>query len=245
MSKAKLQPPRNGSRLTHYLTDLGLSNKMPSHKNFAERVGSTIGLPGSLILSNAPGKPNKTASHTLSKTTQKTIQESFLQHHSKLIQFISNCFDRSETRRRFQLPNINTEDFISNEKTLASYQRFYITLQTELSSKINALHSLISDAVSDTTAELNHLCTLDGTLGETLKTHQRKAYSSIAPFLATRFDYFKPLAASVDTPNQTNEFIIQFGEELKQLILTELDARLQATYGLIEALNEQVTTPND
>ena len=245
MSNTQLQPPRNGSRLTHLLTDLGLSNKMPSHKNFAERVGSTIGLPGSLILSNAPTKPNKTDAVKLAANTQKAIQEQFLTQHSKLIQFIGDCFNRNEKRKRFQLPCINNHDFIHDEKTLAIYQRFYITLQTELNSQANALHSVIRDAISDTTTELNHLCALDKVMSETLSTHQRKAYASIAVFIQKRFDFYTPLCASVSDTDKPEEFIIQFNEELKQLILTELDARLQPTYGLIEALNEQVTTSND
>ncbi|WP_339673734.1 DUF3348 family protein [Dasania marina] len=250
MTKPALHATRNGSRLSHHLAELGFNSQVPSHKNFAERVGQLIGLPGSLALSALPLKPVTNSSNPSSEKTQ-AIQANFLQQHNELIQFIGKCFDNSETRRRFRLPEVDTDSFLDSKSTQVLYQRFYIAMQTELASKAYSLHSLVRDAATDCSPALKQLCTLDKAMQEILSGQLRKAYSQIPAVVAQRYQHWQQQFSAVNSDEQNDAIstaIEQFCQELRQLLLTELDARLQTTYGLIEALNQQalqITTGND
>ncbi|MCR8921627.1 DUF3348 domain-containing protein [Dasania sp. GY-MA-18] len=232
MTKPALHTNRKGSRLSNYLSSLGVSQHKPSQQNFAERVGELIGLPGSLVLSSAPlkVKPQPAAS------SDQGIQDLFLEQHNQLVQFIAACFDGSETRRRFQLPSIHQD----TEKPLTDLKRFYINVQTELAGQVYKLHILIKDAAADISPHLKQLCTLDSAMSDILSNHIKRSFSSIPNHLDQRFQYWQQ-----HSDDNFESAISNFCQELQQLLLAELDARLQTTYGLIEAVNEQVSTSND
>ena len=86
---------------------------------------------------------------------------------------------------------------------------------------------------------------------EILSGQLRKAYSQIPAVVAQRYQHWQQQFSAVNSDEQNDAIstaIEQFCQELRQLLLTELDARLQTTYGLIEALNQQalqITTGND
>ena len=232
MSKTQFEVPLHGSRLNNYLSDLGITSPKLTQHNFAERVGELLGLSGSLALSNAPLKVKGT--HKVKN--DNGVQALFLEQHSQMLQFIANCFDRSDSRKRFQLPIVTEE----TEKPMAEFKRFYINVENELAGQVFRLHALIKDAVSDISPSLKQLCTLDTALNETINSNIRKAFNSIPYHVEQRFHYWQQqIFESFDVA------MASFSQELKQLLITELDARLQPTYGLVEAVNEQVSTRND
>jgi len=128
--------------------------------------------------------------------------------------------------------------------------RFYGLHQSELDFKIEKLRYGVRQEISTYSLRLAQLAELDKTLGKSLATHTRKRFAVVPKILKQRFEYLL-LEHQTRSRGETKQdkpifwlesggWLTKFYYEMQQLLLAELEIRLQPVLGLVEAFNEEV-----
>ena len=82
------------------------------------------------------------------------------------------------------------------------------------------------------------LAALDAVMDQLFSGREQRLLSQLPAFLKTRFAALRQQAAQPDIPDAPDDlrWLHHFAAEFEQILLAELDLRLQPVTGLIEAL---------
>jgi len=237
----------NNSRLIRFLSEISISEIEVTNKHFAERLGRLIDLSDSVSLSESlRGLPRLRFEPESLQISD--IQEAFLSQRSTIVTSIASSFLASPGKIRFKLPRPKVTASLEDATDFSVYQRFYAVHQSEMASKIQKLRIDTRQAVAGVSAELAQLAEIDKALGNCLSVHTRNFFAVIPKLLKVRFNYLlneHHHSAGVDEPIenwlQPGAWLDKFYSEMQQLLLAELEVRLQPILGLVEALNEEVS----
>lgn len=167
-----------------------------------------------------------------------------------------------------RVPQIGDDGFNAADNGLSAYLRFYQLYQSEMESRILPLHKRIRQQLTQQSSSLAQLAALDAKLGDILTSYSRKSLRAITTLLSQRFHYlgFDGVDSQTETnQTQTNEIqskhlenttsnsdnahlnnhLQPFLNEVKSIMLAELDTRLQPTLGLIEALSIELSVKKE
>lgn len=221
-----------------------LDKEIPqTQSRFSERLTQNMDFSSSLKLSELQGhlrvlernKPAKAETKFLADQ-QKSLNAAFERVHRAILQSIEHSFDESVVQPRFPLPKINLE----NEKLdLSAYQTFYVAQQTEMSAKIQGLRSYVREVLSSVSLNMNKLALLDQTLEETIGFPLRSGFSVISKVISKHCYKIEEQWQKHDHQEVCGQ-LNQFHTEIRQLLLAELELRLQPVQGLIDAFNQEV-----
>lgn len=129
------------------------------------------------------------------------------------------------------------------------YRRFYVAQQSYMESNVRTLRNHVRQALWRRSEALKQLAVLDEVLGKILMVRERQLLSAVPRVLEDRFRNL--LAACPQTVVNTRQadvtavspqcggWLEKFCEELRGVLLAELDFRLQPAIGLMEALRHE------
>lgn len=240
-------PPLNltGSRLACALSKLELTATKLTQQELSVRLGELIDLSGSLSIARAQLGPIGGDYEADNSIAGAAVSE-FLRVQSALVQSVAGSFaPQPPTRNR--LPAPPTEVPADQGKAGQAYQRFYAAMQREMEFKIQGLYEDTRRSLCRLSPELAQLCALDSSLRKTLAPLFRKAFGSMPQRVGLRFDqtcanYHLALAGQDHKQALWTQMMNRFGEELRSLLLAEIEARLLPVLGLIEAMNDEFNT---
>ena len=220
-----------GSQLVRCLSELSVSDVQVTHNKFAEKLGNLVDLSGSIALSQAL---KNLSSRTLSGADQTAdvLQSDFLDQRMALIQSINRNFSSGTGFLLFRAQRNKLNSDVTEAVKYQVYQRFYLSQQNTLGSKVHALHSHVRDAIVGHSPKLMSLAALDRAMSDCLSEQTRKSFSVVPSLLAKRFNFLQ-------TESMTANWLDTFQHEMQQVLLAELEVRLQPVIGLIEALNQE------
>ncbi len=253
MSQKFQQNHVGGSRLVRLLSDYVSSNSEISHKHFAERLGLLIDLSDSVILSESLrglARVSFEATGCNRDESEFAVQEEYLKQRSIILKFILKSFDPKAVLLQFKLPIPKADASIEDAISFDPYLRFYGLHQSELDFKIEKLRYGVRQEISAYSLRLAQLAELDKTLGKSLATHTRKRFAVVPKILKQRFEFLL-LEHQTRSRGETKQdkpifwlesggWLTKFYYEMQQLLLAELEIRLQPVLGLVEAFNEEV-----
>jgi hypothetical protein len=242
----------NGSRLVRFLSDLEIADVQVSHKHFTERLAQLIDLSDSVALSAAHDKlalMRRDAGPAASPAvSSEAVIAEFIRVRTAAVQFIVSTFTPGEGVSWLSLPIITSETPELERASYERYQLFYVNHQREIIFKLNKLRADTRSTVSTHSARLAQLVALDTALEATLNVHTQKLFAGVPRLLGKRFDALYQQHQQTMTDQETDDpqmwgepggWLEQFNREMQGLLLAELEVRLQAILGLIEALNEE------
>lgn len=238
----------NSSRLIRTLAELDVLGEAYSAKDFGRRFGQLFTLTDSLGLSDMHYELTKLPFEAREKPAVEII-DTFIQQRQALIAGLSVNFLGGEqyhqVRNRFPAFRDNlSPDQVSH---FDAYLRFYTALQRQISFDVQHIQSTVRDGAAGLSPELAKLVLLDSTLGDTLNNHARKLFPLVPKLLGTRFEWlrqqhdqtlFKPEQDEPAHWINAGGWLDQFRHDCHNLLLAELDIRLQPVLGLIEAIEE-------
>ncbi len=251
MTQSSPQPSLKGSRLVRALSELSAAKVELSHKNFADRLGRLIDITDAIDLSTAQSKLASTvfqANISNPEEAGKRLSEQFLNVRVSIVQFIIKSFDPSGKDSWLPLPKLGGIHGRDQQSPLTAYQQFYSAHQREMDFKISRLRIDVRKTIVGLSPSLARLSALDSALSDTLAVHSRKLFATIPRLLAQRFDSLvetDQLAVTTKEGGATCPSVAAletFTGEMQEILLVELEARLQPVLGLIEAFNEEVNT---
>lgn len=245
-SKAKLPKQKasqsllGSSELIRKLQNL-LDKDLPqSQTRFSERLTQNMDFTSSLKLSEVHGQlrllDKKVSVISAAKPAddqKKALNSAFERVRRSIEKNIGQSFDLSIVQPRFPLPRIELEQ---EALDLSAYPKFYKAQQSEMSAKIQGLRTYVRETLSASSVNMAKLAILDNTLEETIGFPLRSGFSALSKVISKYSQKIEAQWGEGDKPAQ----LAGFHGELHQLLLAELELRLQPIQGLLNAFNQEV-----
>lgn len=114
------------------------------------------------------------------------------------------------------------------------YRERYRYLQQAMENGIGTLRTRVRTALAAATPEMARLAVLDAVMERALGARERSLLAGIAGLLETRFERLRQEAQ--DTPAAQAAWLDRFRQDMRDVLLAELDVRLQPVEGLLAAL---------
>jgi len=114
------------------------------------------------------------------------------------------------------------------------YRERYRYLQQAMENGIGTLRTRVRTALAAATPEMARLAVLDAVMERALGARERSLLAGIAGLLESRFERLRQEAQ--DTPAAQAAWLDRFRQDMRDVLLAELDVRLQPVEGLLAAL---------
>ena len=229
-----------------------LDKEIPnSQVRFSERLTQNMDFTSSLKLSEVHGQlrilDKKYASLSNDSSDQKNqlklksdaLDAAFNRVQRAILQTIEQSFDPEIEQPRYPLPKLKIEN---KKPDLSVYQAFYSAQQKDMSAKIQGLRTYMRETLAASSVSMAKLALLDSTLEETIGFPLRSGFDAVSKIL---LHYTQRLEKDWQNARQQELFkergMSDFYNELRQLLLAELELRLQPVKGMLDAFNYEVS----
>lgn len=239
----------HSSKLVRCLADLGIADVVEPGDAFAEQLGLWIHFADAIALS---------AVHSDSMASPSNIQPAvqvaahaaaeFERVKAGLMHSIVKSCSPNSGKTHITLPGQEPELPTDMALAYAPYRRFYEAHQRDMALRIQPLRVNVREAVAKTSPRLRKLAELDAAFEKILRDRESKLLSKVPVLLGRRFEQlFKEHQQKlVDTQQadnppgwmQADGWLARFCNDMKMLLLAELELRLQPAMGLIEAFKQ-------
>ena len=259
----------NSTRLVRLLSGLNGPDTRESRADFAEKFGQMLHFSGAVNLFSAleiPVRTDSDPSQTPGNQTCEEIRNIFLNTQADLVRSIVTDFVPTARRIGDKLPTagslhahceLNGMFSAKSKKTSARlatifepYRKFYMSRQSDLEVKVGLLRADIRDLISGLSPALAKLAKIDQALFESLAVTSGESFAVIPKLLENRFNLlFETLQSEFpENPGvshfnrwmKTGGWLSAFCIEMRELMLAELEVRLQPIVGMIDSLPQPV-----
>lgn len=237
------------------LADLSVVDVVKSPQDFAERLGEWLDVGDAITLSAAlncsvgglaPARPGEPAGLA-------GLQTELARLRAALTESITTDGVFKTGKVRIKLPTPAAGASPESAADFAPWHRYYQAHQRDMESNIGLLRTKVRAALSNFSPASRQIAELDAAFVKVLSERERSLLAIVPSLLEKRFGQLRRahLAAragmadaSADDPNlwlQPGGWLTVFCRDLQRVLLAELDLRLQAVIGLIEAFGNEVT----
>lgn len=202
-------------------------------QDVAERLGQWLNVKEAIALHTAQGAVAaagaaaagraRSVTAAAAETLHTTLQAELQRVRSVLAQSIL-------TRDTAHQPDPNDLD-----TEFAFFHQRLIDQQRRMELSVDALRGHVRQRLAQSTPAHAQLAVLDQQMEQLFGGREQRLLSGLPTFLRARYQALRRQAAAADTP-QDLAWLRGFEAEFEQLLLAELDLRLQPVTGLIEAL---------
>lgn len=125
----------------------------------------------------------------------------------------------------------------------ASHRQRYSACQLAMETQIVPLRRRLRSSLSDRSPALARLAELDLVMEQVVGAQERALLATVAARLEPRFDELRGAQgdAAPDAPVQSGPWLARFRQEMRELLLAELDLRLLPVEGLLQACRQSST----
>ncbi len=125
----------------------------------------------------------------------------------------------------------------------AAYRQRYAQCQLAMETQVVPLRRRLRSSLADRSPVLAKLAELDTVMEQVVGAQERTLLATLGARLEPRFDALRGVAADapLGTPSPPGPWLDTFHQEMRQLLLAELDLRLQPVEGLLEACRQSPT----
>ena len=220
------------SRLVKFISELTDLKVNTYDYNLAERLGSFLGVSGSMNL--ARGIRNLPSEEFgIKEGVCHTVIDDFFASRERLVKQVIDSFSSSDTQN-----SVPSEANGVRREALymfSPFQRFYTAQQVEMGVAVKNLRDSLRRNMSIVSVRMQRLAEMDLILDENLEGHIRKQFNIVPKALE---QYFNAFVHPNDEEFDIDTFLPEFYRTMRDLLLAELDARMQPLLGLVEALQE-------
>lgn len=181
------------------------------------------------------------------------LREAVFDAHARMVRTVVDSYTPDAGLSRLRLPSLDESRPLEFLATFEPYHRFYAAHQREFEMRVNALQLRVRELASAISPDMARLVVLDETMRGILSGYSRKTLATIPELLGRRFDRLigdqRTDDAEVDSAPRVqvlaawtapDGWLGRFQEEMRELLLAELDLRLMPILGLLEATTLEV-----
>ncbi|CBL46371.1 hypothetical protein HDN1F_27880 [gamma proteobacterium HdN1] len=199
---------------------------LPANVEIAEQLAQSLGFSEAVTLSTALDQPWNYRPE-IESFSARSPEEEYRHTQELLINAIHRSCNNDPDYHRIRLPAAE------EQPSFERYMRFYATHQQHIDNHLRRLRALLRWHLCEAAPHCQPLASLDAALEEALWTRARKAFGQILRQLEKRFK-------ELHTHQNNTSAHSLFCEDLRQLLLVELDVRLQPIKGLLETYKKEV-----
>lgn len=256
---ASLSPP--ASRLLGRLREIDISATPVAPGHVSERIGSLLDLTDSVTLSKMLGGLDKLGDHAAQMTID-VAKEAFIEEYNKLagsivkrlgpnqagasrdrlptpVEFHANCISRDVFSIKVAqgAPNCNA--------AFTPYRKKYLAIQGKLDLACHRLRANTARAIAGLSPAMAKISALDMVLGDAFYHQQRQLFAKVPRLLEEHFTrlldtHWKALPHGPKADDLAHwlapdGWVALFCIKMRDLLLAELETRLQPVIGIIES----------
>lgn len=245
MTRALPRTSFNSCRLVRTLSRLSVAGVADSNQPIAEKLGRWLDVTSAIDLFAAlnPGSARTTT------TRSETISPGGVAMHEELAHartaLVNSISGEEEGKARITLPKPTPGTPMELQTDFMPYRRYYQAQQRNMAAAIGLLRTRARDALAGGPPRQRQLAELDATLDSALGNRESDLLATLPSLLEKHFGnlwqaHQTALAGSEkdDDPEQWMQpggWLALFCRDLQDVLLAELDLRLQPVTGLIEA----------
>jgi len=146
--------------------------------------------------------------------------------------------------RRFGRPLAGTVAPTEMPVDFATFRQRYTKCQLAMETQIVPLRRRLRSTLADRSPALAKLAELDSVMEQVVGAQERALLATVAGRLEPRFDHWRGAqqdVASPDSASRPGPWLERFHQEMRGLLLAELDLRLQPVEGLLEACRKSLS----
>lgn len=239
--------PLHVSRLIQLLQRLHLSQSPVSAYNVAEKLGGLIDLTLSVSLANTLGGLQRVSGGSGNEPPPTSLRQKLLSAREHWVaDVVANC-DLENSAEAMPAPRLKPGFEKDIQEAAQPFARFYALQQSEMEHHISGLQRQVRDVLNNTSSELAQLATLDQALFEIMAKQTRSAFGALPAMVIKHFAWqFDNRTQPEPGENEAHPaWFLLFMQDIRAILLAELDIRLQPVIGLIEACESNIgyTTP--
>ena len=239
MIKLHANANQRHSRLVIALSSLGVSGSATSHSQFIRKMAELFDLSYSVTFS--------TLLRQLQRFEQRDsgaadgLRETLLTLRQQQVDFIRLAFqiDHSDSVQEYRIPKAVPLSLESIDEALKPLQRYYTLLQSELEYQLHKVRLKLRQTLSAVSHRGAQLAALDASLDKMLSADSRKLLATLPLHLKpTLVGLLRDRSDASEVP--VDDWLPPMAQSMQQLMLAELDTRMQPLLGLLEALEEEL-----
>jgi hypothetical protein len=235
------------------LGDLASADVEASKQDFAERLGLWLDVFDGMTLHAAhqsikPLDDGKPSDALLAGAS--ALEEEFHRVRTDLVKAITASAASPGSEQRVSRPRPAPEAATQTDGGYAPYRQRYLDQQRHLALRIDGLRAHVRQAIAKVSPALGQLASFDAVMAQMLGGREQKLLSTVPQLLERRFEHLRktgPPGLAVDQQQdsaasrpQAGRWQDRFGREWQEVLLAELEVRLQPVVGLMEALRNEV-----
>lgn len=242
MTQLPLPASASTSRLVRFLSQWVDGEAAATTPGFAERLGQLFDLPDSIRISSAL-ETVPDAGFEPCGLSIDAVRNEFFNGRASLIRTALRTLSPGSGHARVRFPAENTAATGSEATDPEPYLVFYAVLQRDIEFRARNLHAAIRQSVAGFSPSLAQLCALDGALNEPLAANNRRLFGAIPGLLGKRFEFLVAqyrliVPEGQHEPGLWAQSLATLRNDMRGLVLAEIETRLLPALGLIEALEE-------
>jgi hypothetical protein len=249
MARGSPRTSFDSSRLIRALSDLVSTDAAPPRQSFADRLGQWLDFADAIALfsalngsTDAAGGP-ATAEHP-------ALRDEFARVRGALLDSINTDGVLTPGKARIRLPAPAWHASTPGAADYLPYHRYYLAHQRDMGAAIAPLRASVRAGLAQRAPALRQLAALDGVLDQALAPRERSLLATVPQLLGRRFEQLHQAHRNaLTTPDdparwlQPGAWLHTFCQDMRAVLLAELELRLQPVAGLMDALNEVTRQP--
>jgi hypothetical protein len=266
MTRALPRAHFNSSHLTRFLAENAMIDAVPLADDVGQKLGDwlnfrqAIALHGVLNPEQQPAAPQPAHLLRSGVMTAEALTRHVDKVRAQLEQSIVQGAPSGSGLTRIDMPPAELDEPIEPKTAFEPYCRFYAAHQRQMEVSIQALRSQVREQLSKSDPKLQQLAKLDASfenilyereallLGKVAKLHEKRFAQALKKHIqqlnnlqaeATAEGAEAPSAKAVSPL----PWLLPLRQAMRTALLAELDTRLQAVLGLVEAFNP--STPKE
>jgi hypothetical protein len=251
MPRASTRKNFHSSNLIRILSDLTLIEACEPGVAFAEKLGAWLSLDDAITLHAVHATGPATPISRPRSAESSNLTEEFTRLRTRLATLDAPLEASTPANTRTKAPSSSGTEPVDLATSYAPYRRYYSAPQREMDASIPPFRVKVRAVLANTSPTLTKLAALDAVFDQSLCERERKLFSKVAPLLEKRFEQLRQAhqqalggTSEADHPApgmKAGDWLAHFWQAFQVVLRAELDARLEPTLGLIEALNHEMT----
>lgn len=239
----------SSSTLVRLLGDATLPEAETTRQDFAEKLSVWMGVFDAVTLHAAHQSLKTVAPAAAEPLARKLadLEAHFHQVRAVLAKAITASEGPGEGARKARHPQYQADPAPAPapEATVdfAPYRQRYLDQQRTMELMIGPLRAHVREVVSAASPSLRQLAALDAVWERMLAPREQKLLATVPVLLKRRFERLRASQPREDMPvlwRQPGGWLDSFGKTLHEVLLAELNVRLEPVVGLMEAFSNEV-----
>lgn len=242
------------------LSDMSVLETVEAGNDFAEKLGLWVGFDDAIILRAAhndlhAGQADMPSRHQC--VARDAIGKEITRVRTNLVQAIAKRPPASGAgaRIRIGVPIPNAGVSFQDTNAYGAYRGYHLAHQREIERHVRPLRAKVRSVLAMSSPALRKIADMDAAFDRIFSERESELLSTIPSLMEKRFKQLQRLHQLTQVDIRTEDspsmwmtaggWLARFCGELQNVLIAEVDFRLQPAEGLMDALNNRIENRNE